>query len=1269
MAQSDSAIRQLKTLQSNTSFPVLIDFLNKVAAFDFKNFKGSLPTLVLTNAVKNKYLMAGTLDAIDLAFSDADYQTTHYLPADLIYLTYHILLLFEEAFTNQLTPAQNKELNNVGGLADAKATLTTYGGLFRQNDEKISYSDEINLFTDFFIKGGGRFSTDVGLIVQYCTARLELATSDQKSPTKAGDEEGSPAKEVATAAVKLGGGAAAAKEKKAEKKALPKTNQLIDQDQQLQLLATSFSHSVLNSVLAAYTADESGLGLISLSNLTPELQQALLNQLRPQIENIILSLSAEELNALAYNTAAASTVRLKILKKSHQFSLNYPPLRVLIQEAFNQGFRSDQINQVDLEQKLKQTTHQRAQENLERQSLLQNQWLLPTKQPEDQPTLESNTFSSLLMSLAQLNRETFRDQFVIQLTNLFPEGGLDYGQLAIAQKNLDVTLSSLIIADPLLSSSFINTLDHTRFQAFFGSFITAEQFQKNEFAIKALFRQYWIFYRAEVNQQFPKLANLSETTSLDQDLTQEQVDGRLFQASQIRTKIMKETDLTDKQSLALLTNRSDPENQEIGSKDKQYVEEFKLNFWKSLSIEEKKEYLTEVGVEFDGDAQKSKVKQNQQLDQLIVNDEGHSNFNYFTYYEGELGRQQQALIQTTANDQQFQAHLLATLYSETFLVPGQELAPEISVSLNQPHLQGATYAPPISQQALATAQQLKSGLKQTVSNLAEMGASYAIDAALTGATGGAWAAIPGFIREPIKGIIIDESKRKIKAVFKAATVVAGGLAFMGTLALAGLISLVKSGVIMAGAALGGSLGFAAGGPAGALFGSGIGGGVSWLGKKLLNNSLFRDTAKKSLTEGASNLKSTSSGLGRLAGKKLGLGFGAKAASTKSSLPAISATAKSAAAKFLHNPALTSVVSTTAIASVGTLVTIAVINSAFLLDFTDTQFYSAINLAGQTSKYLNMEKTAVISSSGNCNQQTTCEQPSFPIEVTYVITISPKDNYQIVITNITDVITINYNEDVYQNSGQKVPNPSLPSKTASDFKLSFPITLDTTDSDSNNDVLAIEYKVNYSQDFNHAIIYNNVTVEFNFTKDLESGSDQAIKSKAIRLGEYPQGEICWPAEGIIFQGPFNTGPNSTHSQVDAYDIVPLRDASGKIISDLTLFAPVDGRLCPGRFPGPSGSNLLDSIYGEHVSLTGNIRGYDYTLTFGHLVSGTALVKTACADVKQGDVIGIMGTTGYSSGIHLHFEKRPSGPMNLTELMTGSPSPIIPNGTRVYSCAEL
>lgn len=61
-------------------------------------------------------------------------------------------------------------------------------------------------------------------------------------------------------------------------------------------------------------------------------------------------------------------------------------------------------------------------------------------------------------------------------------------------------------------------------------------------------------------------------------------------------------------------------------------------------------------------------------------------------------------------------------------------------------------------------------------------------------------------------------------------------------------------------------------------------------------------------------------------------------------------------------------------------------------------------------------------------------------------------------------------------------------------------------------------------------------------------------------------------------------------------------------------------------------------GNTIMLSHNINGKEYTTLYGHL----AEMNVSPGDrVERGEIIAVMGTTGVSTGVHLHFEVHPGG----------------------------
>lgn len=82
------------------------------------------------------------------------------------------------------------------------------------------------------------------------------------------------------------------------------------------------------------------------------------------------------------------------------------------------------------------------------------------------------------------------------------------------------------------------------------------------------------------------------------------------------------------------------------------------------------------------------------------------------------------------------------------------------------------------------------------------------------------------------------------------------------------------------------------------------------------------------------------------------------------------------------------------------------------------------------------------------------------------------------------------------------------------------------------------------------------------------------------------------------------------------------------------------------------SYLSSSYGETIMIKHSINGETWESVYAHMRSGSRKFK-AGDKVKQGDIIGFMGSTGNSTGQHLHFELHKKGLWNIKKSNSVNP----------------
>lgn len=298
-------------------------------------------------------------------------------------------------------------------------------------------------------------------------------------------------------------------------------------------------------------------------------------------------------------------------------------------------------------------------------------------------------------------------------------------------------------------------------------------------------------------------------------------------------------------------------------------------------------------------------------------------------------------------------------------------------------------------------------------------------------------------------------------------------------------------------------------------------------------------------------------------------------------------------------------------AVGSIFINLLVAGAFLADFPNN-LTSITNPNEKLSKYATLMKVAAT----GCPDDKCPElAPGEKLTVEYTITITPTGNNTcITITEVNDILKTTYSKKKYEELGKPLPSKPDREKHVADFP-----ELSTNRDDPKNtacigESIILTYKEEFDASYNHSSIRNTFEAKFYWKDATGEGTDSVMTSKQFCIGDCSMEAGCWPTTGEVSQAPFGS---YSHSKMDAFDIA---NSAGQ-----PIYAPFAGELCKAS---------VDGGYGNHAMLTAE----EGTYLFGHM---SDMYVSGCQQVEAGYVIGLMGSTGNSSGPHLHFEKSMNG----------------------------
>lgn len=134
------------------------------------------------------------------------------------------------------------------------------------------------------------------------------------------------------------------------------------------------------------------------------------------------------------------------------------------------------------------------------------------------------------------------------------------------------------------------------------------------------------------------------------------------------------------------------------------------------------------------------------------------------------------------------------------------------------------------------------------------------------------------------------------------------------------------------------------------------------------------------------------------------------------------------------------------------------------------------------------------------------------------------------------------------------------------------------------------------------------------------------------GVYKGGAFIWPTTRYRISAVFQGNDPVHRGKHDGIDIIGSYRGE---ISGQPVYAIADGVVdiakggCGHNYPKASGSCGCNGNFGNYVRID---HGSTYLSIYGHLSS---LAVSQGTRVKQGQIIGYVGSTGWSTGYHLHF----------------------------------
>ena len=161
---------------------------------------------------------------------------------------------------------------------------------------------------------------------------------------------------------------------------------------------------------------------------------------------------------------------------------------------------------------------------------------------------------------------------------------------------------------------------------------------------------------------------------------------------------------------------------------------------------------------------------------------------------------------------------------------------------------------------------------------------------------------------------------------------------------------------------------------------------------------------------------------------------------------------------------------------------------------------------------------------------------------------------------------------------------------------------------------------------------------------DGGKDSSKASVTISVNEVFDEESLTKYEGATFPMPFETWDKSKDVVTSRFTKSRTITVNGKTQTgahtgiDIVCISKSSPKVCAAASGTVVVAKAGSTGYGNYVVLQHlSDDGKRYYTLYGHMVDGSIAVAEG-SEVKVGQVLGIMGSTGNSTGAHLHFEVR-------------------------------